>query len=1203
MSFAQNAYLDQVGLGLVINMVPGYTPPTLFTITVSPSDGGSSVVYYVAGGQAVDKIFINDVDMYNRVSANGINVLRIFDGDTSSDSYNSLETSADFLSRPVVVDAVANSDNSSANISASDASLLAGSILIATLDAKYLVDSSGVLSSSATQVGATGGPYELNGLTLPVTASIQLRYGLANNNKVDIVSPKTIAAYSPPSATVPDAPTDVEVTPGDQSILATWNAPANDGGSAITGYNVYVGNMDSGDPVVIIPTQSTATSYTISNLTNGTNYLVSVSAINAEGEGTQSFPAPASPVAPISPSLIVTAEASGFHSIAVSWNYSDPQSVNAPLTLVGLELRGPDNSYASHNGENGANTGSYTFSNLPYGAYTVSAIAFDGADNTLASAPANPENPITVTLVSPLTLSSTSENNTFSPSWTFNDGMGNTAPYWFKVEAGGSTYSLASGDQFPKAFSAGEVSFTVKVYSDDQYAVEFASGSATATVVNGAVNVLFAAAPTANNYELELTATILFDSSFEGYLTLGGTYSASFNDGSIFNNVAVGTSVQTMLNAGQVEGTFTLYDSQGNQLDSPQVVSNIIVPGLKLKTLTNTPGQLTAQWDYRELSGAVAFASVKITLAVTGGGTYEYTDDGSAGEVIFKPAAPLGMRAALVSGSSDIASADLGKPFVISAVAQSSSNDPIVFSNPAAPSASGIVPNYVASLTASARGGIKCAIVAWNYSDPGSVKPAVASYTVQFNSVDTGATLCSFDSISPDKFNNLFNDEVLVPNSYNVVVTAVFGSGDPLVSSSQPIIVSDVPSGFGVVTAEKDMGGITFGSRKSIRGVAASNTVSVSWHDLPVLGSALSDSYDVTQNIIVTLNPDDPGSDVSSSVANNLKSASVSNVPDGSYAVTVSQNLVGAPFGGLTFSDKLIQTNMPGKIVLGAGAGGGGGGAAALNFERPHAASVSQEVDITLIGTTVPMETADETLQINVPASALNAAFDVTAADGWDITDLTAPVDGHQSYPRVVFTPGSLLSAASAAGSTVVSDFEALNSTNKVDDKAVPYATLQDYMSRISNSNYKDKDGNDRNLLSEIPIELVRSVQNVALTIAAGQSISDLFAPQDDAAVTADTTVPADAWALQLFEQAAGAGKVSKGADQSTVLLNFVADDSISLFVDYTLSKTRKYLLEGYTTAAKFNIAGVEIDTTSGTGNNEEHATDNKRVEFKFTAV
>jgi hypothetical protein len=86
------------------------------------------------------------------------------------------------------------------------------------------------------------------------------------------------------ATTAPAAPTIGTATAGNASATVRWTAPANNGGSAITSYQVVV---RTGTTVVRTVTgiAATATSTVVTTLTNGTAYNFQVRAVNAVGPG------------------------------------------------------------------------------------------------------------------------------------------------------------------------------------------------------------------------------------------------------------------------------------------------------------------------------------------------------------------------------------------------------------------------------------------------------------------------------------------------------------------------------------------------------------------------------------------------------------------------------------------------------------------------------------------------------------------------------------------------------------------------------------------------------------------------------------------------------------------------------------------------------------------------------------------------------
>jgi hypothetical protein len=91
--------------------------------------------------------------------------------------------------------------------------------------------------------------------------------------------------------TVPGAPTSPTALQGKKSIAVTWTDPTNNGGSTITGYDVYCSTTSppstSGTPSATA-SGATATSATVTGLTKGATYYCVVTAVNAQGQSAAS---------------------------------------------------------------------------------------------------------------------------------------------------------------------------------------------------------------------------------------------------------------------------------------------------------------------------------------------------------------------------------------------------------------------------------------------------------------------------------------------------------------------------------------------------------------------------------------------------------------------------------------------------------------------------------------------------------------------------------------------------------------------------------------------------------------------------------------------------------------------------------------------------------------------------------------------------
>ena len=192
----------------------------------------------------------------------------------------------------------------------------------------------------------------------------------------------TFAPGSP--ATVPDPPTSVTAAAGAGSATVSWTPPADNGGIAITGYNV------TSTPGNHTASTTGATTVTLPGLTNGTSYRFSVTATNVIGTSAPS--ALSNAVIPFGGATYVPLTPARLLDTRVGNGLSGPFTANTPRTF---QVSGRGGVPANATGV----TGNFTVTNQ-----TAAGAAFLGPNSTASPATSTLNFPLADTRANGVTL-------------------------------------------------------------------------------------------------------------------------------------------------------------------------------------------------------------------------------------------------------------------------------------------------------------------------------------------------------------------------------------------------------------------------------------------------------------------------------------------------------------------------------------------------------------------------------------------------------------------------------------------------------------------------------------------------------------------------------------------------------------------------------------------------------------------------------
>ena len=255
-----------------------------------------------------------------------------------------------------------------------------GTAMVCVLDGAPIGGAGDVLQFTVTKVGAGTDSLTLKSTghlrTTMFSAGIEVPFG--NFDSIEAsggVAPTPTPTAAPVSggggggapppasapATAPSSPTGVQAVAGNKRATVTWVQPANDGGSPILQYRIFIFGGGS------LSVDAAYTSYTFGGMENGTEYQFTVAATNAIGSSSPSDPSDSvTPFGPPTAPTNVSVSSPGSGRLRVSWEppESDEGSpiIGYRIVEVSSQLPGRDHTGSANSVEvSDVRAGTYSF--------------------------------------------------------------------------------------------------------------------------------------------------------------------------------------------------------------------------------------------------------------------------------------------------------------------------------------------------------------------------------------------------------------------------------------------------------------------------------------------------------------------------------------------------------------------------------------------------------------------------------------------------------------------------------------------------------------------------------------------------------------------------------------------------------------------------------------------------------------------------